>query len=438
MVKRQLSSQESYEEQPVLRRRGLVSLARTVSPPPKHTRHKDNGKPSKSAQPSAPPQKSTSAAIEAGERHVIDHLAFYSAHLLSAARPHLKSNARIDHTEWVRLYTRNAGSLNGCHFVVHQHDHPIAGTHYDLRLQCNPTSSISFAIMYGLPGDPNSRRLNRNATETRVHCLWNHLIETASHSTGSMLIWDTGEFEIMPYEEKSFSGTTTEEDTESEDDNLDERGPEMTEQEKLRQAFRKRKVKLRLHGTKIPTGYTLALRLTKENDRHEQPKKPSRRRRRLATNAANVEVSDSDSATHTGALSNTKRSSGDSDVETATAVASDDEDEIIRANNAYTGATNDIGSIHQRRWYLSIDRQASGFVKQTTKSASGFVDSVWIQKRSVSNIGGTDEPRGFDRFIVGGRESEYSVVTGRLASEILADEGVVGYIPRGLWKPITI
>jgi hypothetical protein len=26
--------------------------------------------------------------------------------------------------------------------------------------------------MYGLPGDPNSQRLNRNATETRIHCLW--------------------------------------------------------------------------------------------------------------------------------------------------------------------------------------------------------------------------------------------------------------------------
>jgi hypothetical protein len=26
--------------------------------------------------------------------------------------------------------------------------------------------------MYGLPGDPNSKRLNRNATETRIHCLW--------------------------------------------------------------------------------------------------------------------------------------------------------------------------------------------------------------------------------------------------------------------------
>jgi hypothetical protein len=31
---------------------------------------------------------------------------------------------------------------------------------------------VSWAIMYGLPGDPNSIRLNRNATETRIHCLW--------------------------------------------------------------------------------------------------------------------------------------------------------------------------------------------------------------------------------------------------------------------------
>ena len=29
----------------------------------------------------------------------------------------------------------------------------------------------------------------------------NHLIETASTSTGSLLIWDTGEYEILPYRE---------------------------------------------------------------------------------------------------------------------------------------------------------------------------------------------------------------------------------------------
>ena len=47
--------------------------------------------------------------------------------------------------------------------MIHQHDHPIAGLHYDLRLQINETSSASWAIMYALPGDPIGRG-NRNAT----------------------------------------------------------------------------------------------------------------------------------------------------------------------------------------------------------------------------------------------------------------------------------
>lgn len=29
----------------------------------------------------------------------------------------------------------------------------------------------------------------------------NHLIETASASTGSLLVWDTGEYEMLPYRE---------------------------------------------------------------------------------------------------------------------------------------------------------------------------------------------------------------------------------------------
>lgn len=31
----------------------------------------------------------------------------------------------------------------------------------------------------------------------------NHLIETASPNTGSMIIWDTGEYEILPYQMES-------------------------------------------------------------------------------------------------------------------------------------------------------------------------------------------------------------------------------------------
>lgn len=44
--------------------------------------------------------------------------------------------------------------------------------HYDLRLQFSETSTVSFAVPYGLPGNPNSIRPNRMAIETRVHNLW--------------------------------------------------------------------------------------------------------------------------------------------------------------------------------------------------------------------------------------------------------------------------
>lgn len=115
----------------------------------------------------------SAAAIESGQASTADHLAFFTTALAKHAE---SSNTAIPRllpiSSYASLYRDSAGSPRGAHFVVHQHDHPIAGTHYDLRLQINGDSSVSWAIMYGLPGDPNSARLNRNATETRVHCLW--------------------------------------------------------------------------------------------------------------------------------------------------------------------------------------------------------------------------------------------------------------------------
>lgn len=113
----------------------------------------------------------TTAAVESGDVGLEDPVSFFSTKLLEAARPEVPGVPRLSHGHWLDIYHRNQHP-HGRHFVIHQHDHPVAGTHYDLRLQCNATSSISWACMYGLPGDPNSRRLNRNATETRVHNLW--------------------------------------------------------------------------------------------------------------------------------------------------------------------------------------------------------------------------------------------------------------------------
>lgn len=134
------------------------SLERSVSPPLKRRQ-------------SSKFLNTTTAAVEAGEAEVDNHVAFFSEKLTAVSKPVSGDEPRLGIKEWIRLYERNLNE-HGHHFVIHQHDHPIAGTHYDLRLQCNKTSSISFAIMYGLPGDPNSKRLNRNATETRVHNLW--------------------------------------------------------------------------------------------------------------------------------------------------------------------------------------------------------------------------------------------------------------------------
>ena len=130
------------------------SLRASISPPPSRARKSGASAPS-------------SAAVEAGEAQIRNHFEYFSSHISSSAKP----SAPLSIRAFEHLYKRNQHKT-GRHWVIHQHDHPVAGVHYDLRLQINETSSISWAIMYGLPGNCNSRRLNRNATETRVHNVW--------------------------------------------------------------------------------------------------------------------------------------------------------------------------------------------------------------------------------------------------------------------------
>ncbi|KAK6369620.1 hypothetical protein LTS17_009526 [Exophiala oligosperma] len=518
-----------------------ASLTRTISPPPTNPRRQSKP-PSNSVR-----NKSDAAAVEAGEVEIKDHVAFFSSKLLAAQRPLVRGQPRLSHQKWLDLYQRNL-SDRGHHFVVHQHDHPIAGTHYDLRLQCNATSSISFAIMYGLPGDPNSRKLNRNATETRVHNLWvgasfqkhnmpptessisprteqNHLIETASYETGTMLLWDTGEYEILPLPEANTAISDSGSESMSEPDWPRDRESEPT---KLHRAFQNRKIRLRLHGSRLPRTYTLNLRLTRENNRLVQPDPPAYKRRRKsrpAINAADrrdhhVETSDSDTerspsepsraSTHDQSsqsslektLTNKQRhvpkfkrnvssllrkasspppfssrrpavldrlpssstTTGPPGVQAASALfdkdgeetrmssfvaevhhqpddvtksfskAKEDEDNLIRLNNAYPGATNSINSIHQRKWYLSLDREACGF-RPTNRIEFGR--RVWERPRNTTDDIDRGELGGFAPFYVRGRDVETSVLTGRLAKDVASDEGLVGYKPRGGWRAVT-
>lgn len=443
------------------------------------------------------PGASTSALIESAQLKIDDHLAYFTSLLTSHVRqPWPPSHPRLPVPAYAALYTHALDSPRGAHFVVTQHDHPVAGPHYDLRLQIDGASSCSWAIMYGLPGDPNARGRSgrvgagvlRNATETRVHCLWNHLVETAGRDTGSLLIWDTGQYEILPPVSSandknknkikgsngrggrpSDSGSSEEEDGNDDDDNDNDNdnGQDpgegvsgswegMTQQQRLAKAFAARKIRLKLHGARLPRTYVVNLRLTKNEDAAARAKaaarwseKPRRRRRR----GSQVQKNKTKKQSHTGPDTSSSSSSNSSGGEGAEETYNDGsrgksaeglsemekelrelEDEEVRRTNAYTGAVNTIGSVHQRKWFLSLDRETCGFVR-TKKEGR-----VWWERKAGHHDDMSRGEEASDRlkwpFYVRGPEHERSVVTGRLGADLLRDEGVVGYIGRKGWRPI--
>ncbi len=131
---------------------------------------------------------------------------------------------------------------------------------------------------------------------------------------------------------------------------------------------------------------------------------------------------------------------GDEDeriIEAANASEAEGEDQLTRLNNAYPGATNSIGSIHQRQWFLRLDQVNSGFVR----AASGPSKGKWVRGLSPSERREDREHEvqtigGFDTFFVRGAEHERSVVTGRLSSEVFDDEGIEGFMGRKMWRPV--
>lgn len=206
-----------------------------------------------------------------------------------------------------------------------------------------------------------------------------------------------------------------------------------------------RYIRLRLHGTRLSPNYIITLRLS-ANEMGKQPRAPIHKRRRPASNsvpAPKLALSSTDSESDIDTttpltlsrprqkrklIARSRRPGTDDAIESAeaddAALASEAEDEseaaLIRANNAYTGATNSIGSIHQRHWFLTLDRPNSGFISKGGK---------W--ERSSNDPGG-----GFETFYVQGAEVERSVVTGRLSAEVMSDEGVEGFRARKMWRAV--
>lgn len=204
----------------------------------------------------------------------------------------------------------------------------------------------------------------------------------------------------------------------------------------------KRKIRLRLHGTRLPLDYTISLRLTTENNATTQPKKPVRRRKRQpikpspeSTSSASRSPSlspDSENGVAQTPRNSLSSTSKKKTVDPNFAIHSDDENEQVRINNAYPGATNSISSIHQRRWFLSLDRANSGFERRFDPKAKRH---FW-HRRASEEIDGSGRLSGFEPFYVRGPEVERSVVTGRLGSDVLRDEGVDKFVGRRGWRPV--
>jgi hypothetical protein len=365
--------------------------------------------------------EATPAAIEACKAEGGSPLANFHKSISLFSRPPDGLGPRISLDRYAALFEMNQHE-HGCHFVVHQHNHPTRGVHYDLRLQISETSSFSFALPKGLPGIPNSSRPTRLAIEARVHSIWSHLIENASRESGSLLIWDAGTYSILPREASTHRRLSL---TDNEPDaDLGARvaaPPEwdsLHENEKLMCAFRRNYICVRLDGTRLPADYTMTMHADPINttplnqnasafarESHWQNSTRPRPNRRPATDSV------------------ARGSKPWQDVEDDSDDLDTDSEQTLQTclNNAYPGLANTTtGSTHRRRWSVRLDRWSSGFIR----------DSDGQVVRGNNN-------GGFEPFLVRGSDYERSVVTGRLAAEIERDAGLVGFVGKPNWRGVT-
>ncbi|KAK1715517.1 uncharacterized protein BDZ83DRAFT_635508 [Colletotrichum acutatum] len=244
----------------------------------------------------------------------------------------------------------------------------------------------------------------------------------------------------------------------------------MTEQEKLARAFGERKIRVRLHGSRLPERYVLNLRLTKGEDAKGRRKsartmgRPMRKRRRggggkqmkkevVETSSEGASGDDGDGDVVPDPLDG-GHDGGDGDGEGEDEKLSavereirEVEDEFVRRTNAYRGAENSVGSVYQRRWYLSLDREACGFERRSIGGKRVWVlrhgnDGGDVNGQGIKECGGRKKEEVDESgrlrfpFYVRGPDVERSVVTGRRGGEVLRDEGVEGFVRRKGWRPV--
>jgi hypothetical protein len=187
--------------------------------------------------------------------------------------------------------------------------------------------------------------------------------------------------------------------------------------EKLKEAFGTKYIRLRLNGVRLPKDYTVTLRLPSANDFGKPQNRMTIRKRRRRPRQSQAPVR-TDSTNSEEGLQPQQKEEVDEDIDTDA-----EEDAQTRLTNAYPGSTNSVESVHQRRWFMLLDRASSGFVRD-------IGTGLWVRNR-------TRDGDGFESFLVRGRDFERSVVTGRLAKEVEEDEGVTGFVGRREWVGIT-
>lgn len=100
----------------------ITSLKRSISPPLVLRNLK------KAKDESNDADEPTLAAVEAGHAVIQDHLQYFRTKLAQLCRPGGENVPRLSMDAFAGLYLRNQ-TPHGRHFVIHQHQHPVAGIH---------------------------------------------------------------------------------------------------------------------------------------------------------------------------------------------------------------------------------------------------------------------------------------------------------------------
>lgn len=196
----------------------------------------------------------------------------------------------------------------------------------------------------------------------------------------------------------------------------------------LHEAFQNRTIRIRLYGFRLPDPYVLNLRLTKPEDAAGRARKPKTRRRCVQETLLETGDDDEGSGREDVPASNEK-TLGYQGLSAMEREIRELEDDQVRRTNAYPGAPNAVGSIHQPRRYLSLGRSACGFIKtqstsRSTRQPAPDVHHAGGRKARDQSSGQLSYP-----FYICGVDHERSNVTGRRGVDPLNDEGVRDFVP---------